>query len=74
MAKDYFKDCKAIINSVLDYLTRSNQYDEKSYYTIDILSVGETTAKVKVCNDDLHLVKEQGAWTPVESEDAIATQ
>lgn len=61
--KDYFKECKAIINSILDYLKRNDNYDEDRYYTIDILNVGDDSAKVMVCDDYLYLTKEEGNWT-----------
>ncbi len=63
MAKDYFKDCKAITNTVLEYLVKKKNYSDNLYYTIDILNVDGETAKVMVCEDCLTLTKEQGNWT-----------
>ncbi|WP_304684099.1 hypothetical protein [Ileibacterium valens] len=69
MAKDYFKDCKAITNTVLEYLVKKKNYSDNLYYTIDILNVNDETAKVMICEDTLMLTKEQGNWTvPVAAE------
>lgn len=65
MAKDYFKDCKAIINTILDNMKRTDQFDDSKYYTIDILNMDGETAKVMVCDDYKYLAKEEGAWIEV---------
>lgn len=65
MAKDYFKECKAIYTTILDYLKRNNRYDDDLYYTIDILNVDGDTAKVMVCDDYMYLTKEEGSWKTV---------
>ena len=72
MAKDYFKDCKAIINTILDNMKRTDQFDDSKYYTIDILNMDGETAKVMVCDDYKYLAKEEGAW--IEVPETQATQ
>lgn len=68
MAKDYFKDCKAITNTVLEYLVKHKDFNDNLYYTIDILNVDGENAKVMVCDDYLYLTKEQGIWSvPAEA-------
>lgn len=65
MARDYFKECKAIIDSILDTMKKNDQFDEDRYYTIEILDVDGDRAKVMVCDDYKYLTKEEGAWTEV---------
>lgn len=65
MAKDYFKDCKAIINTILDNMKNADEYDDSKYYTIDILNVDGANAKVMVCEDYKYLTKEEGTWVEV---------
>lgn len=73
MAKDYFKDAKAIIDSILENMTSKNELDDSQYYTIDILDVDGQKAKVMVCDKYRYLTKEEGAWTVVP-ENALAEQ
>lgn len=65
MARDYFKECKAIIESILENLKKNDQFDDDLYYTIDILDVDGDKAKVMVCDSYMYLAKEQGNWTEV---------
>ena len=65
MAKDFFKDRKAIISTILDNMQGSNEFDESKCYTIDILDVDGETAKVMVCDDYRYLTKEEGTWKEV---------
>lgn len=62
MAKDYFKECQAIIDTILSNMAHANEFDDSHYYTIDILNVEEESAKVMVCDDYRYLAKEDGAW------------
>lgn len=66
MAKDYFKDCKAIIDSILQNMKKTNEYDDSAYYTIDILNVEEGSAKVRVCDSYRYLAKEEGNWVVLD--------
>lgn len=62
MAKDYFKECKAIIDSILANMSKTEDYDDSRYYTIDILNVDGERAKVMVCDNCQYLTKEEGSW------------
>ncbi len=63
MAKDYFKESKAITSTILDSMARNNEFDESQYYTIDILDVEDTHAKVMIDNKYRYLTKESGTWS-----------
>lgn len=66
MAKDYFKDYKAIVDTILENMSSKNELDDSRYYTIDILNVDDERAKVMVCDEYRYLMKEAGAWTMVQ--------
>ena len=69
MAKDYFKECKAITNTILEYLENNEDFDNNLSYTIDILNIDGSDAKVMVCDRRLNLTKADGVWSmPVQSE------
>lgn len=65
MAKDYFKDYKAIVNTILENMSKKNEFDDSVYYTIDILDVDDERAKVMVCDRYQYLTKEAGSWMVV---------
>lgn len=69
MSKDYFKNAKEIVNTLLENMSSKNEWDESKYYTIDLLNIEDTTAKVMVDNEYRYLTKEADTWTIVpESE------
>lgn len=72
MAKDYFKEAKAIMNTIIENMKKTDEYDESKYYTIDILNVDDASAKVMVCDDYRYLTKEEGNW--IEVADSAAHQ
>lgn len=65
MAKDYFKNAKEIVNTLLETMDRQNELDDSKYYTIDLLNIEDTTAKVMVGNEYRYLTKEADIWTIV---------
>lgn len=71
MAKDYFKECKAIINAILESMSSKNEFDDSQYYTIDILDVDNDTAKVMVCDQYQYLAKEAGSWVVLPDTEVI---
>ncbi|MGM9959704.1 MAG: hypothetical protein ACI32F_00105 [Allobaculum sp.] len=71
MKKDYFKEAKAIMDTVLDNMSKKNELDDSQYYTIDILNVDDLSAKVKVCDKYQYLAKEQGNWVVVSDPEAV---
>lgn len=62
MAKDYFKESKAITNTVLEYMERNHELNDDLYYTIDILNIDGDAAKVMICGDPLYLAKDGEQW------------
>ena len=70
MAKDYFKDCKEITNTILEYLENNEDFDDNLSYTIDILNIDGTDAKVMVCDQRLNLIKTDGIWNMAASTEA----
>ncbi len=74
MAKNYFKECKAIINTILENLSSRNEFDDSQYYTIDILDVDEEKAKVMVCDHYQYLAKEAGSWKVIPETEAAVRQ
>lgn len=62
MAKDYFKESKAITSAVLEYMEKNHELDDDLYYTIDILNIDGESAKVMICGDPLYLAKQEGSW------------
>ena len=70
MAKDYFKECKAITNTILEYLENNEDFDNNLSYTIDILNIDGTDAKVMVCDQRLNLIKTDGIWNMAASTEA----
>lgn len=72
MAKDYFKESKAITWTILDSMAENNEFDDSQYYTIDILDVENTHAKVMIDNKYRYLTKQAGTWCmDPESESAV---
>lgn len=72
MAKDYFKESKAITWTILDSMAENNEFDDSQYYTIDILDVEDTHAKVMIDNKYRYLTKQVGTWCmDPESESAV---
>ncbi|MCF0245599.1 MAG: hypothetical protein HUJ55_02120 [Ileibacterium sp.] len=70
MAKDYFKDCKEITNTILEYLENNEDFDDNLSYTIDILNIDGTDAKVMVCDQRLNLIKTDGIWNMAANTEA----
>lgn len=68
MVKDYYKECKAVANTLVDYLVNREDFDNNQSYTIDILDIDGTEAKVMVCDQRLNLTKENGEWSLPEVE------
>ncbi|MEY8308218.1 hypothetical protein AAK899_01660 [Erysipelotrichaceae bacterium 51-3] len=71
MAKNYFKECKAIINAILESMSSKNEFDDSQYYTIDILDVDDDSAKVMVCDQYQYLAKEAGSWVVLPEEKSL---
>ncbi|MBD5424518.1 MAG: hypothetical protein HDR44_05320 [Allobaculum sp.] len=72
MAKDYFQNAKDIVNTLLENMSNHNELDDSQYYTIDVLNVEDTTARVMVCNEYRYLTKEAGTWTIVPESEFLA--
>lgn len=63
MMKDYYKECKAVANTLVNYLVNREDFDNDQSYTIDILDIDGTEAKVIVCDQRLNLTKQNGEWS-----------
>lgn len=63
MVMDYYKESKAVANTLVDYLVNREDFDNSQDYTIDILDIDGTEAKVIVCDQRLNLKKENGEWS-----------
>lgn len=60
--KDYYSECKAVANTLVNYLVNREDFDHNQSYTIDILDIDGTEAKVIVCDQRLNLTKQNGEW------------